>query len=96
MNNDFYRIALLVLQTAQANNVTIPGGKTYNVPEGFAIDKTLLSLDGASPVQGLTPYSLAAISGADDFGDSNTKIKDMFDIIVEITRSVTPTCESRQ
>ena len=88
MNSGLYQIAALVLQTAQAHNVTIPGGKRYNVPSGnITIDNDTAS----TPT--LTSYSTTAISGADDFRDNNTEIKDLFDTIVEITRDITPTCE---
>jgi len=95
VNAELYQLALFLLRAAQAHNVTIPGGNEYNVPPGVStIDKTLLSQNGAAPIPGLTSYSVVAISGADDFGDSNTKIKDVFDTIVETTRQITPTCES--
>jgi hypothetical protein len=87
VNTDAYEIVALILQIAQANNVTVPGGHQYNVPSGNITGPTLLTQPG--PV---TSYSTAAIIGADDFNDDETTMKDLFDIIVQITREVTPTC----
>ena len=88
VNGYIYETAALVLKAAQAHNVTIPGGKKYNVPSGnITID------NDAAPNPNLTSYSTVAISGADDFRDNNTEIKVLFDTIVEITRDITPTCQ---
>jgi hypothetical protein len=87
VNTDAYQIVALILQIAQAHNVTVPGGHQYNVPSENITSPTL-------PAQ-LPPqisYSTAAITGADDFNDGETTIKDLFDITVQITREVTPTC----
>jgi hypothetical protein len=89
VNGDVYTYAALVLQAAQALNVTIPGGKKYNVPSG----NITLNTGDASPPS-LTSYTLTAISGADDFNDGSVTIKDVFDDVVNVTREVTPTCES--
>ena len=91
MNSVVYQIAGLVLQAAQVHNVTVPGGHKYNVPSGnIAIDQIPPSQDGS--VSNLTSYTTAVISGADDFVDSKIIIEDVFDIIVNTTREVTPTC----
>jgi hypothetical protein len=90
VNGDAYTYAAFVLQTAQAANVIIPGGKNYNVPSG---NITFGDTGDASPPS-LTSYTRIAIAGADDFNDAGVTIKDVFDVIVEITREVTPTCES--
>ena len=88
MNGFLYEYVALVLQASQAYNVTIPGGRKYNVPSGnITIDNTV---DTSSPNR--TSYSPVAIAGADDYNDGNTTIKDVFDIIVENTREVTPAC----
>ena len=93
MNSVVYQIAGLVLQAAQVHNVTVPGGHKYNVPSGnIAIDQIPPSQDGS--VSNLTSYTTAAISGADDFVDSKIIIDDVFDIIVNTAREVTPTCMS--
>ena len=89
MNGAIYDFVAFVLQASQAHNLTIDGGGKYNVPsKEITIDKSTF---GSSP--NLTSYALAAISGADDFNDDNTTIKDVFDIIVNNTREVTSTCE---
>ena len=90
MNNEVYPVAVSLLQLAQAQNVPVPGGRHYTLPsENISYP---IPLDAISPPD-LTSYTWVAISGADDFGDSRTTIKDIFDIIVETTREVTPTCE---
>ena len=92
VNTDVYQFVTYILQTAQANNVTIGGGVKYNVPSGQAtIDETFLS--GAAVPQNSTSYSVVAISGADNFNDDDVTIKDLFDAVVNITREITPTCE---
>ena len=89
MNSDVYQIVALILQSAQAHNVTIPGGKKYNVPSG----NITIDLDQPSTSQNTSlSYSTVAITGADDFRDNNTQVKDVFDDIVENTRDVSPTC----
>jgi len=86
VNGFLYEFVGLVLQASQAHNVTAPGGRKYNVPsENIAIDDTV-----SASYPNRTSYSVVAISGADDFNDGNTTIKDIFDIIVENTREVTP------
>ena len=93
MNTDIYQTVAVILQTAQAHNVTVPGGAKYNVPSGnITADLTMPTQPGAGPRSNLTSYSTAAIVGADDYKDSQVTIKDLFDIIVQNTREVTPTC----
>ena len=91
MNSVVYQIVGLVLQAAQVHNVTVPGGHKYNVPSGnITIDQTPLSQDVS--VSNLTSHTPAAVSGADDFVDSKIIIEDVFDIIVNTTREISPTC----
>ena len=88
VNGFIYQFVALVLQAAQAHNVTTNGGVKYNVPSGnITIDGT-----GNSSSPSLTSYSTAAIIGADDFDDEDITLTEAFDIIVNITRQVTPTC----
>ena len=92
-NNEVYQLIGLILQTAAAHNVTLDGDAKFNVPsEKFALDESRLGGNGAAP-GALTSYSSAAIAGADNFNDASATISDVFDIIVENTRQVTPTCE---
>ena len=90
VNNEVYPVVVSLLQLAQAHNVAVPGGRHYNLPSQN-ITHTIPQDELYPP--GLTSYSWVAISGADDFGDSQTTIKDIFDIIIETTREVTKTCE---
>ena len=92
MNNDIYPLVALILQTAQAYNITIDGGAKYNVPS--TVDMSFLNDIGAAAPANLTSYSVDAISGADTLVDDSVTIKDVFDVIVNITREVTPTCGS--
>ena len=92
MNTDVYQTIAIVLQIAQAHNVTVPGGAKYNVPSGIIPTDPAWSTSGAGPAPNLTSYSTVAITGADDFRDGQTTVKDMFDTFVQITREITPTC----
>jgi hypothetical protein len=87
VNSDIYRFVGLILQAAEAHNVTIGGGIKYNIPPGNFTPGT-----SPTPPQNLTSYALAAIIGADNFNDDNVTVKDVFDIIVDVTRDITPTC----
>ena len=94
MNNEVFLIVASILQAAQANNLTVSGGLKYKVPSGvFSIDKTILSTIGAAPAANLTSYALVAISGADDFSGDGVTIKNLFDEMVSITRTITPSCK---
>ena len=89
VNGFLYEFVALVLQASRAHNITIPGCPKYNVPSGkIAIDKAV-----ATYYPNKTSYSEAAIAAADDFNDDNTTIRDIFDIVVEDTRELTPTGE---
>ena len=94
VNNEIYQLVGLILQTAAAHNVTLGGDVGFDVPsERFALDKSRVGGNGAAP-GALKSYSTAAIAGADNFSDDGATISDVFDLIVENTRKVTPTCES--
>ena len=94
VNSYVYQFLGLVLQASRAYNVTIDGGAKYNVPSGeFTIDQSILSELGVTSSPNLTSYTIAAISGADDFNDDNATIRDVFDTIVSVTREVTPSCK---
>ena len=88
VNTDVYNFVALALQAAEALNITAPGGRKYNVPTGnIAINDT-----GDTSTE-LVSYTGVAIAGADDIYDGGVTIKDVFDAIVNITRTVTPTCK---
>ena len=89
-NGDIYQVVCLILQAAEAHNITVGGGSKYNVPSG---DFTTNLPNVPATSQNLTSYALAAIAGADNFNDDNVIARDVFDIIVDVTREVTPTCE---
>ena len=94
MNGEVYQLVGSILQLAEAHNVTVGGGSKYNVPsEKLTVKRSLLSVAGPAPSQNLTSYTTAAITGADNFNDDNVTVKNVFDVIVDITREVTPTCE---
>ena len=87
INGDLYQFVGLILQAAEAHNVTVGGGSKYNVPSGS------LTFPSVPATQNLTSYSLSAIAGADDLDDDSVTVRDVFDTIVDITREITPTCE---
>lgn len=88
MNTYIYQTVAIVLQISQAHNITVPGGHTYNIPSG----NITLTPPNTGPASNLTSYSIAAITGADDFTDNQTTIKDIFDTLVQDTRELTPSC----
>ena len=89
MNTYLYAYVALILQASQVHNITIPGGQEYNIPTGnITIPET-----GRTSTPTLTSYTRMAIAGADDFNDSGVMISDVFDMIVNDTREVTPTCK---
>lgn len=95
MNTSIYQFVAFVLQASKAHNVTVDGGAKYSVPSGeFAIDESTFGafLSDVPPSRDLTSYALTAISGADNFNDDETTIGDVFNLIVNNTREVTPTC----
>jgi len=85
VNTDIYAFVALVLQASKALNITIPGCEKYNVPTGN------ITLTGSNSPPTLVSYSPEAITGSDDFVDGDATIKDVFDVIVDITRDITPT-----
>ena len=89
MNGEVYLLVGSILQAAEAYNITVGEGFKYHVPSGnFTFD-----IPSIVSSQNLTSYTQAAIAGADNFNDDNVTVKDVFDIIVNVTRQVTPTCE---
>jgi hypothetical protein len=89
VNGFLYEFVALVLQASQAHNITIPGCPKYNVPSGnITLDDTI-----AVSYPNKTSYSDAAIAGVDNFNDDNTTIREIFDVVVEVTRELTPTGE---
>lgn len=88
MNTDVYAFVALVLQASKALNITILGCEKYNIPTG----NITLNDSGSNSPPTLVSYTSEAIVGADDFVDSGVTIKDVFDVIVSITRDTTPTC----
>jgi hypothetical protein len=92
VNGDVYQLVGTILQAAEAYNITLGGGIKYNVPSrNFTIN--IPSQTGTVTSQNLTSYTQVAIVGADDLDDGNVTVKDVFDVIVDTTREVTPTCE---
>lgn len=91
VNTDLYEFVALVLQASQVHNITIPGGQKYNIPAGGNITTPETRRASTST---LTSYTRIAVAGADDFNDNGVTIKDVFDIIVNNTREITPTCKS--
>ena len=92
MNTYVYDVVALVLQSAQAHNITVPGGDKYSVPPENITDSISSIVSDSGTVSNLTVYSITAIIGADDFRDNQKTIEEVFDIIVQTTREITPTC----
>jgi hypothetical protein len=91
VNSYIYQVVGSALQAAHVHNLSVPCGDKYNTPSGnLTVD--LPTSIGPSSATGLTSYTTAAIAGADNFVDGDVTIKDVFDVIVNTTRCVTPTC----
>ena len=97
-NDQAFNLLVLIFQAAQALN--IPYNETYQVPsETLNLTTSLFNLgtgeSGNNPAQNLTSHTREAITGADNFFDTEDYVvmKDVLDEIVDITRTVTPTCE---
>jgi len=97
-NEEAFPLLVFIFQAAQALN--IPYNQTYQVPSETVNPSTSLFKSGTDKsgnncAQNLTSYGYEAIMGADDFVDVENRVvvKDIFDEIVNITQSVTPTCE---
>lgn len=88
VNGYVYQFVASVLRASQAHNITIDGGVKYNVPSGSIVIDGI----GNSSPPALTSYTTTAIIGADDFDDDDTTLSEVFDIFVNVTRQITPTC----
>jgi pimeloyl-ACP methyl ester carboxylesterase len=91
-NGDVYDLIRDIHKIARANNVTLEGGPVINIPpETSNTGRSLLRrISGRAP-GALVSYSSAAIAGADNFNDASATVSNVFDMIVENTRDITPT-----
>ena len=97
-NEDAFPLIVLIFQAAQELN--IPYNGTYHVPSGTVNLTASLFKSGtggfaSNPAQNLTDHAFEAIVGADNFVDieNHVVMKGVLDEIMDITRTVTPTCE---
>jgi len=94
-NEQAFHLLVLIFQAAQALN--LPYNGTYYVPSETVNHSASLFMSGASggPAQDLIDHAFEAITGADNFVDieNHVVMKDVFDEIVDVARTVTPTCE---
>ena len=88
-NVDAYHILVLVFQAAKALN--IPTGGNYQIPSGPVQG----DMPENNPPQTLTSHAFEAVVGADNFADieNHVTMKDVLVEIVDVTRTVSPTCE---
>lgn len=99
-NEGAFPLIVSIFQAAQAFNISYNSNRTYNVPSGtFEISASLLESEenvfGGNPAENLTDHAFEAIIGADNFVDieNHVVMEDVLNEIVNITRTVTPTCE---
>ena len=94
-NDEAFNLLVLIFQAAQS--LHIPYNGSYHIPSGTTKRSAplLRSRANGNPAQNLTSHAFEAIIGADNFIDieNHVVMKDVFDEIVDITRTVTPTCE---
>ena len=98
VNEEAFPLLVLIFQAAQALNISY--NETYQVPSetmnpGTSLFELGTDESGNNSAQNLTSYGHEAIMGADDFVDveNHVVVKDIFDEIVNITKTVTPACE---
>lgn len=97
VNRGFFDLLVVIFQTAQAFD--IPYNGTYHVPPGtVGLSAQLLNRTGgfdSNLAQSPGNRAFAAIVGADNFVDieNHVVMKDVLDEIVNVTRTVAPTCE---
>jgi len=89
-NEDAFHLLVLIFQAAKALNIPYSDSKTYYIPS-----ETVTASASMHESQNLTEYGILAVVGADNFVDIEDHIvmKDVLDELVDITRTVTPTCE---
>ena len=97
-NEEAFPLLILIFQAAQAFN--IPYNETFQVPSetvkvGASLFKSGTGRLGSNPAQNLTSHVFEAVTGADNFVDveNHVVVKDILDEIVDITQTVTQTCE---
>ena len=99
-NEGAFPLIVAIFQAAQALNISYSDVRTYNIPSGpVEVDASSLTsatdVFGDNPAGNLTDHAFEAIVGADNFIDIDNHIvmEDVLKEIVDITRTVTATCE---
>lgn len=84
-----------LFQVAKAHNISLSEDKSivYQVPsEKVEFDPSLMLPSDFHPGT-LKSFAFDAIIGADNNHDAAVTMKDVFDVIVDSTRTVSPSCE---
>jgi len=89
-NEEAFHLLVLIFQAAKALNIPYSDNKTYHIPS-----ETVKASASSHESQNLTDHGFLAVVGADNFVDieDHVVMKDVLDELVDITRTVTPTCE---
>jgi len=93
-NETLYPFIAGIFQFAQAHNVSLSDDKSvvYHLPsQAIEFDPSLM-WDGPPPGS-LRSFAFDAIIGADSRDDEGVTMKDVFDVIVNTTQNITPSCE---
>lgn len=97
-NEEAFHLLVLIFQTAQALDIPYSDTKTYHIPSETVNAPMPESGTGShdpNQAQNLTDQAFRAVIGADNFVDieDHVTMKDVLDEMVDITRTVTPTCK---
>ena len=84
-----------LFQVAQAHSVSLSNDKgiVYHVPSETVEFDAYLMWPGSAPPGTLRSFAFDAIIGADNTDDTAVTMKDVFDVIVNTTRKVSPSCK---
>jgi len=94
VNGALYPLLANLFQVAQKKEIPVSDDANiaYHIPSETV--QFNASLMWAGPPSGtLKSFAFDAIIGADNHNDTGVKMKDVFDVIVNTTRTISPSCE---
>lgn len=93
-NRALYPLVARLFQAAQAHNIPLSDDKdiVYHVPSG-TVDFDASLMQSWPPPGTLRSFAFDAIVGADNNNDDTVTMKDVFDVIINTTKTVSPSCK---
>lgn len=94
-NEALYPLVINLFQVAQAHNVPLSDDKSivYHVPSETVEFDPYLMWPGLYPPGTLRSFVFDAVVGADNTNDTWVTMRDVFDVLVDTTRNISPTCK---